>query len=383
MDLIHRGFDALEIAYQGRVAAWARSKMLRAKEAALHDGEAVALTLGGVSGFVLPRGTRAEQGYAYIWDTGPDGCTWTIKESDDQEQWNLRVTVRSAWLATAGLDAVLDGLSGHLKAMAAQVLSESVGRVDYAIDFVAPGFVLDPEMVVAHNRCTVSPHAVDEPPEDPFRPVRRGRRWESVTVGRMPNRQVTIYDKRREVLMRDKPHWPVIWGVEWDDIPPIWRVELRAGKEHLKDWNITTVADLKDKMGDMFLAAVQSVRYLDREPRPAENITRVPVGVIWRAVREVLKESLLDYASGVQRGRIRVERRATVEAQYFAQARGLVVGWAVARGLTPDRISEAGSDFSDQLAAWLKEPGNVMPRWSRVERRLVFMDGGSPNAASG
>jgi hypothetical protein len=79
----------------------------------------------------------------------------------------------------------------------------------------------------------------------------------SVTVDQMPRRQFIVYDKRSEVITQHKVHWWEIWnaGRRASCLPTldpkdrigsrVWRVELRAGKEHLKErWAISKWAEL-------------------------------------------------------------------------------------------------------------------------------------------
>ena len=72
-------------------------------------------------------------------------------------------------------------------------------------------------------------------------------------IGKMPGREVTVYDKRADLIAKGKPEWWTIYNdLRKADGKPvldptdrassqIWRVEVRAGKDHLKDrWGITT-----------------------------------------------------------------------------------------------------------------------------------------------
>ena len=123
---------------------------------------------------------------------------------------------------------------------------------------------------------------------DPDKAVNgKSGRTTSVTVGKMPNRQVIVYDKRAEVIARSKSYWWVIWNdtlrraglplLQYDtvrreagadptpvtvpyvensaphidatqpDISRVWRIEFRAGKNRLKDtWGIRTWGQLFD-----------------------------------------------------------------------------------------------------------------------------------------
>ncbi len=143
-----------------------------------------------------------------------------------------------------------------------------------------------------HSHATRADHS--EP--DPM--VRHGTsgRVTSVTVGKMPNRQVIVYDKRKEVIARRKVHWWEIWnaGLAHRGEPPldpkdregsqVWRVELRAGKSHLKKrWGGKTWADLDDKLGSLLLKTLAEVRYVT--PNSGSNRSRWPVHSIWDLVR--------------------------------------------------------------------------------------------------
>src|SRR4029077_1301274 len=94
--------------------------------------------------------------------------------------------------------------------------------------------------------------------------VCRGRRLESVTIGKMPGRQIIVYDKRREVVEKRKLLWFRVWGIDPHDTSvQVWRVEMRAGKKELKGrWQIRTFDDVDRAIGDVFLQALVDVRYI-------------------------------------------------------------------------------------------------------------------------
>jgi hypothetical protein len=71
----------------------------------------------------------------------------------------------------------------------------------------------------------------------------------SVTIGRMPLRQVIIYNKSKEAEVKRKWEWSMIWakklGCSVADMSKVtvWRVELRVAKRHLKDkWFVSSWA---------------------------------------------------------------------------------------------------------------------------------------------
>ncbi len=53
------------------------------------------------------------------------------------------------------------------------------------------------------------------------------------------------------------------WGLNKNDKPNVYRVELRAAKNELKQkWGITTFADFEAGIGDVYTHAAKKVRYL-------------------------------------------------------------------------------------------------------------------------
>jgi len=135
--------------------------------------------------------------------------------------------------------------------MGAKVLSASIGRVDVAVDLRMQGFRLDRTLFVAHSHCDRDAHL--DPKQDEFSVHYAGREPSSTTIGKMPGRRIIVYNKRREAIRKRKWHWFDRWGLDWKrDTEAVWRIEVRAGKRHLKDqWRITTFADLEATMADL------------------------------------------------------------------------------------------------------------------------------------
>jgi hypothetical protein len=165
--------------------------------------------------------------------------------------------------------------------------------VDFALDFMMPGLhVSQRDNFVMHSRTTRMAHAdISEYREG----GRSSRDHGSVTVGKNPNRQVIIYDKRAEVLKKGNSHWPS--GMECkprkkQGLPPIdlndretsqiWRVELRAYKRHLKeDWGVATWWQLQQKLPEIFNRLLADIRYTSQANagfEPALDGRTIPCG---------------------------------------------------------------------------------------------------------
>ncbi len=165
-----------------------------------------------------------------------------------------------------------------------------MNRIDYAVDILAPGFELDIEQFVAPARAKVQRYwskdlHLDDAGNVP-QPVVRGRRFESVTVGKMPNRQIIAYDKRRAAIDLKQPYWFDAWGVERSDpTQQVWRVELRAGRDALARKLLRRRFDAVEAcLRDFLITAVNEVRYLAGPPT-GTNVSREPDHPLWTSTR--------------------------------------------------------------------------------------------------
>ncbi|TNE63409.1 MAG: hypothetical protein EP336_17455 [Rhodobacteraceae bacterium] len=184
----------------------------------------------------------------------------------------------------------------------------SIGRTDFCVDILAPEFELTPENFVIHSHTNRADHLA---PEDHTRSNGKSWRFTSVTVGKMPGRQVTIYDKRLEVTDKRKPIWWDIWNENRrsEGLPPldpkdrtesrIWRVEVRAGKKIMKDrWGITTWEDFDAKFGDVIAEAFEKIRYCEPDPMDT-NRARWPNHAIWDLAKVDADKDLTELRSHV------------------------------------------------------------------------------------
>lgn len=328
MDCLYRGFDQLDVAFKGALPERVRVQLRLAKRSAKENGEPHPFTMGGLSGLVKPDGARG--GYAFVFDTGEFGEFWLFKDNGDSGNWNIFVQVRSMQLATGGYYAAKDRIHDSLKAFGVDDPEESLNRVDFAMDYdLGPNFKLRPDHVVCHSGTGVR---VDHGKEGEGLAYRvRGRRCESVTVGKMPGRQIIIYDKRREQVALGRTGWFELWGVTKESCPPVWRVEVRAGKKHLTDWNIRTFEDLENGIGDVFSDALKRVRLV--KTTQVTNISRAPSEPVWDAAAEVVRCDLSDHSSGIDRGRVVKARREDISTMVEAQIRGCAATLSVALGI--------------------------------------------------
>ena len=297
--ILHAGVDTLDVAFKGAFP----EKTLDLLEAARTSDEAqrysrdVPVILGhGNAQFLLkPHGQRG--GYQHVLTNGPMGAIFSVKNNSDPQQWNVFVSVRSLRLLTAGFEGATTWLRRTLRLAGFQIVDISVNRVDYAIDILAPDFVLDASQFVCTGRPKVRPYwskeqILDDDGSIP-RAVIRGRNFESVTVGTMPGRQVIVYDKRRAAIDQQQPYWFDAWDIDRNDpSQSVWRVEFRAGREALTKLLAGKAIGrpydaVEAYLRPFLLSAARQVRYTISGGQQA-NISRLPLHPMWSAVDTAL-----------------------------------------------------------------------------------------------
>jgi len=354
---IYWNFDGLDVSFQGAIPPDMAEPLEKARLAAQANRSSELLEWHGEKMHVAESGARG--GYAYRCDTGPIGATWFFSRNQSLIGWNIRVSVKSNALACLGLGKVRAELYRFLAAIGAKAASESISRVDYCMDFLASDieaitgqcFALNPTAFVMHSHMS----RMDIETEGDKRSHGVSGRYSSVTCGKMPGRQIIIYDKTQEISARRKPEW---WQ-HWDAArirhghPPltrqerVWRVEFRAGKEHLKNrWGITTWAQLDDKLGDLFAAAARQIRYTSPNANDAERF-RWPNHPLWDAIENTIAYDLAEMMTGATPNAVKEIHRQQLAATMEQQLLGLLPGLTMSTGTPPD--TESVSQATDAL----------------------------------
>lgn len=378
-ELLHAGFDTIDLAFAGALPAETFDVLAGAREEALERQEPILANIGpgNVAMHVSGHGMRG--GYAFITDTGPLGAKWMFKKNTDIRQWNIFASPRATMLLAYGYQGTRDRLFQELDAMGAKVADHSINRVDFAMDFRTRDFELKAERFVAHAHTKIRSHWSEALPAiDNDRPsaVLRGRRLESVTIGKMPGRQVIVYDKRREAIDRQKRYWFDRWGIEPTDRDfNVWRVEVRAGKKHLKDrWAIRTFEDLEAGIGDVFRYALSDLRYL-ADHQSDSNVSRQQLHPLWEAAQSVAETKLCDFMSGLLPGQIVEIARAEAQRRYSVLAVSSAIGLAVALDMNDEEILAELPNLAYQCVqdATKSEPDRIQKALNRTRARLHFI----------
>lgn len=360
MHLIRIGFDGLDISYQLTIPQNLADEL----EAQRAIAEAPDAYLGMVNRRgvqLLVEATGAKGGYRYRCDTGmrgPFGEVWFFKRPNEgADTWGVRVSCRALPLALYGLAKVRKQIEETLEALGMQPEegSESIGRVDVACDILAPDFVADRDNFIAHPQTTIS-----EISTDLMQVVGRSGRVETITIGKNPQRQVVLYDKRAEVIATRKPYWWPIWDAALAEqgLPPldpkerassvVWRVEVRAYKRHLKDkWGVTTWGDLREKLPYIMHRALCDVRY--SHPTGDSNRARWPDHPLWEIALDAFSRDFADLQSMADKAIIQKMLLEDTSRRLENQITGYTLARAALLGIPNDDVGNFAVDMAKTL----------------------------------
>lgn len=335
--LLHKGFDGLDVAFQGALLSADIEILEAARTQAEVQNHPLLVKIGPGEVAMHVASTGAPGGYRYRCDTGFMGAIIFFKRGQSCSDWNVRISVKSLPLAISGISAVWQDLKELLDKLGIGDAQESISRVDFAVDFLMPTkFCLKADQFVAHARTTISEYSVvperSDNSEEEFQIHLSRRVPSSVTLGKMPNRQLIIYNKRKEAIQRQKLYWFDLWGIDiGDENAAIWRVEVRAGKAHLNFWKIKTFLDLTNQFGDLIAGAMSTVRYLQGYTSDT-NISRSPPHALWEAAEREMAQSLFNYRSGIIPENIIEGEQRRIAENYNSQIAAFIPGALVANG---------------------------------------------------
>lgn len=299
MHVLYSGFDGLDLA----IKAYATPELveeLEAGKAFASEYQCDARTV--FNGVVIHIGHMGRRGgYAYQFHTGAEGAIWAIKKPKASDPWGVHVSIRSRALALHGLEKVRHELEATCEKLGFRIPPDgiSIGRVDFAVDILDPTFSLDPHAFVVHSRTKLKTHtdlAVNTAHS-------HSGRVTSVTIGKMPGRQVIVYDKREEVLQKHKHEWPLIWqeaatrlelsslDMTQRDSSQIWRVELRLGKTALRNrTNIRGWVSFYEELEAEMVRLSHDVSL--HVPNADTNRSRWPLHRLWVTAKDVVEKGL-------------------------------------------------------------------------------------------
>lgn len=361
---LHRGFDGLDVAFTAALRPVDLERLRAARLNAEASQTLQPVSIGPAPFSLLLSETGARGGYKFRGDSGKLGAIWFIKNRAAIEPGNIRASVHSATLATLGFTGTKTLLSNDLIAMGALGGTESISRIDFAADFLMPkDFTLDPACFSTHSHAVRREHADLSSEQYSTHISWRGRRTTSITIGKMPGRQIIVYDKRAEAVSAGKDHWFKIWNIDQrDSSASVWRVELRFGKSYLSDKaRIFSYSDLDTQIKGHFLKLLDDFRYL-QTPDDASNISRVPSHPLWHAMAKTISESLFSFEGSIEPKALLDSMRRKALDRRKKLVGSLIPGIVALEGYDP----EEGRQLAGRLA---EDSAKAFSEWAPIAFR--------------
>ncbi len=379
MEIIYQNFDALVVSFQCAVPLRILSQLERAQQEARDTRNKAYAEIGPNALPVMVHERGARGGYTYQFSTGHDGQTWLIGSREDTTQWNVRVQVSSLCLALYGYEGtkekLIDILDDDLKAKGPEenfgLPKERVSRVDYCLDFaLSEKFSPTYKIFVCHGRAKKN-----EIGGLPYNQLSTGQGVETITVGKMPNRQATIYNKIKANTAQHKNYWWDIWGIDKEKFDKeIWRVEIRAGKKELNKWNLRTFDHLEEIIGNVIEDILKRYKYTIPNKNDT-NSKRWPTAKIWLMAIEAVKKDLFNYYSKTNSKIVLNQIKEDIISNYETLIKGLFVGYTAATGKDisemPGVLDHVCGQLIDDIAA---NPNKFVQKYNKKCGKFSFLE---------
>ncbi|WP_425408224.1 hypothetical protein [Hyphococcus sp.] len=329
-----------------------------AQASAKSENRATLIRFNGFELFIEPSGGQG--GYAFRAHTGPFGLIWKFREATTKSPWSVHVKFRAHGLAIKGPLKMKEEADGFLLTIGCKFesIDVRVSRADYAVDMLLGDFHLNTGNFVFHSRSKVSEY---------IERIRIGDEYTYARIGRLPGKQLCVYDKSGAVSEKNDSLWKQFYfdfarqrlGLvvnEFSELK-IWRFELRAGKQFLdKQIKPRTWDSFAKEVSPIYQRLAQSFKL--KLPQRDDNRTRWPLDPIWiEVVSEVSKLTFNQKTTGVSDALLRKLRQEYSDG-LDKQLVGLLLSSAACEGIDSqdfsrfarDRISLLTEDYSKSAA---------------------------------
>lgn len=383
---IYCNLDKLELSCQGAVPPKMQELLQQAKDHAQQEKACHILTIGTIRAAVEP---KAKGSYTFCFNTGETGATVFVSKNTNPANYNIRIFVSSACLATKGFEGALShireicnslGAQGikrnpHIKQEPFETLVESISRVDFCMDVVANDFEILRERVIAHSRAQKKFFV----PE--MQIVERGKNTESLTIGKANNKQVCVYNKTKELAAHQKNYWYDIWAKtapvlgatapEMGDNNTVWRFEVRVGKDALYDAGITTFRQLKENLPALYAAILEQNR-LAADKVHGKNLSRWQLHPLWALFQEKViacfENETVTMPSTIVTDKLLEERILMMRKSIY----GHLISFAALIGVRLDSLAEVIASIGEDIVPYIEaNPIAAADKYRQAQERYA------------
>lgn len=321
------------------------------------------------------------------------GFRWRLENDDlliligsPKRDWTISVRYLSAGLWEHGLGAlrerVASCLGGHTKRYGANGDSNDwvrTSRCDWCFDFYSPAFTEEFVSSIATN--VVAHSSVKKHEHFGIDAWSCGVKGETLTIGKITGVQLQLYNKAKEITDMSGKTW--MWDVwvagldgEWvwsdDKVRDVYRLEVRFGKDFLKDRNIRRPSDVNEHLRELVNEALHNRRLTTGPPSAgvdtqAKNRQRWPMHPLW-----VLASREFDIGRVLPIGRQVTGRRDELTARAVLQLAGAARSSTVLKhGLYS---SGRARELLDQAFATLESDPEHLKKEAAAQSRYANVD---------
>jgi hypothetical protein len=189
----------------------------------------------------------------------------------------------------------------------------------------------------------------------------------------MPGRQLCLYDKRADSLLKRKLYWPAVWGLDLaEHRNPVWRVEARAARDEIKArWRARSFSELEGRLGEIIASALSKVRYVVPSPFDTKNPFRWPTHPLWEATGACIAHAIEAHAFAPAPPRNDFPTPRLIKLD---ELRRQIVGLAASYGALAGLPNDRAGDLPGLAAAAIRDhardrPGLLEAKLARARTR--------------
>ncbi len=280
-------------------------------------------------------------------------------------------------MALGGFDGAVNDLTATLEILGAEIVTESVGRLDFAVDMKVEDTDFQPDPLngfIRHSNTLTSVH--NEDPEIEGYKI-KGNKVATVTMGGISNRQISIYNKRSDVISKKKEYWWQKWGlVKKDRKNQVWRIEGRFGRDYLRDKaKITTFDDVRQKIQAEFMKLAHDYRMIVPDETET-NRSRLATHDVWQAAQDVIGDEALFWGALAEPMPEAIMIERNTKAEFLRNMLlGVATSYAAVKGIAIKRMEHVISEFSIAMKYRItREKEKLVEGYQRALNRNLLFD---------
>ena len=250
---------------------------------------------------------------------------------------------------------------------------ESIARVDFCIDVLANDFALDQVRVIAHSNSKRTSYS----PEHSF--VERGKLIESITIGKMPNKQICVYDKTKEIAVKQTSYWYDIWSTVSNTIGApkvtigkndrVWRLEVRAGKDALHGAKINTFQQMQERLPELFGTILHKCRLVIDDGHDL-NVSRLPTHPLWALFQKkavaCFENQVVTMPSTIVTDKLREEYLTMMQKSFLGNA----ISYTALKGEPLENLDKVIASIGEDVAPYREtDPIRVAEKYRQAKAK--------------